>query len=88
MGGLVIRSACFYADAAGSDVLAKLKHVVCLGTPHHGSMVERAGHAFDLAIKKYPYFAPLAVGRHRRERRLGRCLPVRPRRNSLRAALG
>jgi pimeloyl-ACP methyl ester carboxylesterase len=65
MGGLVIRSACWYADARGSAVLSKLKHVVYLGTPHHGSMIERAGHAFDLAIRKYPYIRPFAVGRHR-----------------------
>jgi pimeloyl-ACP methyl ester carboxylesterase len=65
MGGLVIRSACWYADRQHSDVTARIRRVLCLGTPHHGSMVERAGHAFDLAVRKFPYFAPFAVGRHR-----------------------
>jgi pimeloyl-ACP methyl ester carboxylesterase len=65
MGGLVIRSACWYADQEQSTWLQKLQRVACLGTPHHGSMVERAGHAIDLAMQKLPYLAPLAFGRHR-----------------------
>ena len=65
MGGLVIRSACWYAGETQESWLARLRRVVCLGTPHHGSPLERAGHALDLAMQKIPYTEPLAFGRHR-----------------------
>ncbi len=65
MGGLVIRSACWYGAQAGSAWLTRLKRVVCLGTPHHGSHVERIGRAADLAMHKIAYVKPLAFGRRR-----------------------
>ena len=65
MGGLVIRSACWYAQQAQSTWLQHLQRVVCLGTPHHGSPLEKAGHALDVAMQKIPYTAPLAFGRRR-----------------------
>lgn len=46
MGGLVARSACAHAaDPATADApwLPKLRHLVCLGTPHHGAPLARAG---------------------------------------------
>jgi hypothetical protein len=36
MGGLVIRSACWYAARSRNRWLGNLHNVVCLGTPHHG----------------------------------------------------
>ena len=65
MGGLVIRSTCWYAERAQSGWLQQLQRVVCLGSPHHGSPLERAGHALDVAMQKTPYTAPLALGKHR-----------------------
>ena len=65
MGGLVIRSACWYAELDESDWLQQLKRVVCLGTPHHGSPLEKAGHALNAAMQKIPYTEPLAFGRLR-----------------------
>lgn len=65
MGGLVIRSACWYAEQAQHCWLPQLQRVVCLGTPHHGSSVERAGHALDVLMAKTPYTEPLAIGRGR-----------------------
>ena len=65
MGGLLIRSACWYADSEQYDWLAHLQQVVCLGTPHHGSPVAKAGHALNFAMEKIPYVEPLAFGRHR-----------------------
>jgi len=65
MGGLVSRSACWYATQEQSPWLDSLHRVVCLGTPHHGSPLEKAGHAFDLAMQRLPYTAPLAVGKGR-----------------------
>ena len=63
MGGLLIRSACWYAGEG--SWLQYLQRVVCLGTPHHGSSVAKAGHALDAAMQKIPYSKPLAFGRKR-----------------------
>lgn len=65
MGGLLIRSACWYADETNSKWLNQLKRVVCLGTPHHGSPVAKAGHALNAAMEKIAYLEPLAIGRRR-----------------------
>ena len=65
MGGLVMRSACWYAQRTQSSWLQQLQRVVCLGTPHHGSPLERAGHALDVAMQKIAYTAPLALGKLR-----------------------
>jgi pimeloyl-ACP methyl ester carboxylesterase len=60
MGGLVVRSAAYYAGKAGHrwpDVLRKL---VFLGTPHHGAPLERAGNLANIILEVSPYAAPLA----------------------------
>ena len=62
MGGLVIRSACWYAGQESGSWLSKLQRVVCLGTPHHGSAVAKAGHGLTATMKKIPYIKPLAFG--------------------------
>jgi hypothetical protein len=65
MGGLVIRSACWYGNEARLPWIRSLRRVVCLGTPHHGSSVERAGHALDRTLRGIPYVEPLSFGRRR-----------------------
>ena len=60
MGGLVARSACQHAEVAGLDWLAKLRHLVCLGTPHHGAPLERGGQLIDSLLGQSPYLAPFA----------------------------
>jgi len=66
MGGLVARSACHAAERAGHRWRARLDHLVCLGTPHHGAPLERAGHGVDRALEFSPYSAPLAaIGKSR-----------------------
>ncbi|MFL6292660.1 MAG: esterase/lipase family protein, partial [Thermoanaerobaculia bacterium] len=59
MGGLVARSACHYGSAAGHEWLGRLKKVVFLGTPHHGSALERGGNRVDSALGISRYTAPL-----------------------------
>ncbi len=58
MGGLVSRSACAHAAQAGQPWLARLQHLVCLGTPHHGAPLERAGHWAELLLGRTPYTRP------------------------------
>jgi len=65
MGGLVIRSACWYAQSNEGQWLQHLRKVICLGTPHHGSPLEKAGHAFETAMQKIPYVEPMLFGKLR-----------------------
>ena len=65
MGGLVIRSACCYAQRSGDEWLQHLQKVICLGTPHHGSPLEKAGHAFETAMQRIPYLEPMLFGKMR-----------------------
>lgn len=65
MGGLVIRSACHYAGESGRQWLDRLDNVVCLGTPHHGSALEKAGSLVDRAAEAIQYTEPLMLGRKR-----------------------
>lgn len=58
MGGLLTRSACHYAQADAKTWLGKLKHIVFLATPHHGSPLERAGNLLDVLMGVTPYSAP------------------------------
>ena len=55
MGGLVSRSACHYGQQAGHGWLPKLKKMIFLGTPHHGSPLERGGNLIDRVLGKSPY---------------------------------
>jgi pimeloyl-ACP methyl ester carboxylesterase len=60
MGGLVARSACHYGKLAGHGWPRHLKKLVFLGTPHHGSPLERGGNWVDFLLGTSPYSAPLA----------------------------
>ena len=44
LGGLVVRSACHYAEVLELGWLARAKRAVYLGAPHLGSPYEKAGH--------------------------------------------
>lgn len=65
MGGLVIRSACWYADSRGDPWAGRLRRILFLGTPHHGAPLEKAGHMFDVAMRSIQYVEPLMFGRKR-----------------------
>ena len=58
MGGLVARSACYYAREAGHAWPKTLRKLVFLGTPHHGAPLERGGHGLDLVMQLSPYSIP------------------------------
>jgi len=60
MGGLVARSACHAGDVARHVWRAKLRALVCLGSPHHGAPFERLGSWFELLLRANRYSAPLA----------------------------
>ncbi len=90
MGGLVARSALH--QAARHAWTLRISDLVCLGTPHLGAPLERAGHGLDMLLDAVPYAAPLArLGRVRSagitDLRHGHCgvgdepvpLPAQPR---------
>jgi hypothetical protein len=60
MGGLVTRSACHYAVAAGHAWPRRLSKLAFLGTPHHGAPLERGGNWVDVILDAAPYAAPFA----------------------------
>jgi hypothetical protein len=61
MGGLVARSACEHARVGKAGWLRGLRHLVFLGTPHHGSGLERAGKRVDYLLGISPYTAPFVA---------------------------
>ncbi|MCI1710031.1 MAG: GPI inositol-deacylase [Chiayiivirga sp.] len=60
MGGLVMRAACHYGRESGMHWPERLKHLVFLGTPHHGAPLERAGNAVDVVLGSTRWSAPFA----------------------------
>jgi pimeloyl-ACP methyl ester carboxylesterase len=47
MGGLVCRGAVHYAEREQRAFLARLSHLLCIGTPHMGAPLERASNALS-----------------------------------------
>jgi pimeloyl-ACP methyl ester carboxylesterase len=60
MGGLVTRSACLTGEAAGHFWRKKLDKLLFLGTPHHGTPLERIGNWADVIVGRTPYAAAFA----------------------------
>src|SRR5262245_42234608 len=63
MGGLVARSAIHHGtliQRGGLRWPTRVNDLVCLGTPHQGTPLERAGHGVELLLGAAPYAAPLA----------------------------
>ena len=60
IGGLVVRSAHYYGTAAGHRWPKYLRRLVFLGTPHHGSALERAGNWVNVLLGLTPDTSPLA----------------------------
>lgn len=61
MGGLVTRAACAVAERQAHGWRALLSDAVFLGSPHHGSPLERHGHRLQSVLSFSPYVAPLAT---------------------------
>lgn len=60
MGGLVARSALHAAEEQHLAWRRLAKRYVSIGTPHHGSPLERGGNLVDALLDATPYSAPLA----------------------------
>jgi len=60
MGGLVARSACHHNAGSAPGWSALVHTVVTLGTPHHGSHLEKSVNVADWLLAKTPETAPLS----------------------------
>ena len=58
MGGLLARSALHYGRAADHHWPHRLDDLACLGTPHHGAPLERAGQGVHMLLSATPYAGP------------------------------
>ncbi|WP_020405686.1 esterase/lipase family protein [Hahella ganghwensis] len=58
MGGLLIRSACFYAEQREQQWLNSLTQAAYIGTPHLGAPLERIGHLANSLLGITPYAKP------------------------------
>lgn len=60
MGGLVARSAMFYAGQKGMNWYERVGNLITIGTPHHGAVLERiSSHVLDI-IRKVPFAGSLS----------------------------
>ena len=60
MGGLVARSALFYAEQEGLDWLDRVGNLITLGSPHQGALLERTGHYLLDIVGKVPFATSLS----------------------------
>ncbi|NCF68359.1 MAG: hypothetical protein GWP61_20545 [Chloroflexi bacterium] len=60
MGGLVARSACHYGKISGYTWPKQLDKLLFLGTPHHGTPLEKGGNWIDAILGISPYSAPFS----------------------------
>lgn len=62
MGGLLARSALHFASTDALRDLRwpkRVRHLVCLGSPHHGAPLEAAGHLIASLLGATPFASPL-----------------------------
>lgn len=60
MGGLVSRSAIFYAKQDGKAWLNKVDNYISLGSPHHGAVLEQISYIVQESVSKIPVAGNLA----------------------------
>lgn len=60
MGGLVARSALFYGKQECMSWTEKVDHLICLGSPHHGAVLERIGFFLQETLQSIPIAGNLA----------------------------
>ncbi len=66
MGGMLARSAFHFAAQTNCTWPQKVRKLLFVGTPHHGSMLEQAGNMVDKALEFSPYSHALSrVGKIR-----------------------
>lgn len=54
MGGLVLRSALFYGKQNLDSWIYMVENLVCIGSPHHGAVLERFGFSLQERFGRFP----------------------------------
>lgn len=54
MGGLVSRSALFYGKQNMQQWIHMVNNLVCIGSPHHGAVLERFGYQLQEKVGRFP----------------------------------
>jgi len=80
MGGLIVRSACYYAEQNKSNWLDRVTGTAYLGSPHFGAPLERIGYLANQLLGVLPFTKPFMRlgqlrGRGIRELRYGSVFP-------------
>lgn len=60
MGGLVSRSALFYAKQNTYEWFNHVENLVCIGSPHHGAVLERLGFMLQQRMGQIPFASVFA----------------------------
>ena len=60
MGGLVLRSALFYANLQGAHWSQRVGNLIALGSPHHGASLERIGYYIHDLWARLPFAGSFA----------------------------
>ena len=61
MGGLVARSACYYGARDRRRWAQRVRHVVCLGSPHLGTDLEKGVSVLAWALRRMPETRPIGT---------------------------
>jgi len=61
MGGLVVRSACHYGQQAKAPWIQLIKKIFLLGTPHHGTDLEKLGNLTSHILKNIPNIFTMGI---------------------------
>jgi pimeloyl-ACP methyl ester carboxylesterase len=61
MGGLVVRSASHFGFEVGHNWVRRMRHVVYLGSPHHGAPLEKAANVAAWMLDRVDVTRPLAA---------------------------
>jgi pimeloyl-ACP methyl ester carboxylesterase len=63
IGGLVIRSACHYAQKANAPWIKKISKIFLLATPHHGNDYEKLGNLISTVLNLLPIFVTKGIAK-------------------------
>ncbi len=71
MGGLVVRSACYYAEKNNAPWIKAVKKIFLLGTPHHGNDYEKLGNLTSTILKLVPNLVTFGLAKLGNKRSAG-----------------
>jgi len=71
LGGLVVRSACYYGHKSNAPWIKLINKIFLLGTPHHGNDYEKLGNLTSTVLKLIPNLVTIGLSRLGNKRSAG-----------------